>query len=239
MIKFLKTLWQYISGFFSMKADSLQNQKYVVSEKYDKIIQDNQTRLSDMSNAIAQLMTIEQNDILKIKSSNENIVNLKKSRDKHIENAKKLVEKLKLENKTKEEIESNSEYKVLIEHYSSTDQLIKQLEVSIGSLEDGLEVKRSQLSTLKNELQKLRNEQNNLRSEKLDTLSDITVSKQLQEVNDLITGITDRPQYDLEEVREARKVAKNRLALSSELANPNRMSEVINTDEFNSIIGLN
>jgi chromosome segregation ATPase len=216
-----------LTGRFQAAADALQGNKFVMGATYDKAIEKGADRFNTVKNAVAQLMSIEQDRISTIKTQSSDVADLTRKMNGAKVAMQKRINALKAEGKSKEGMESDSEF---IKHraaYMDMKSTVAEKEARIDELEVDLEERRKQIATYKAELQQMQRQQASLREEKHEALADVAIANQAEAINSVLAGISaDSTDKDLQAAREARKAAKAKAQITSELAgNDARLAE--------------
>jgi len=227
MGRYFKALWYMLTGRFSAAADALQSNKYVMAATYDKSIEKGADRFNTVKDAVAKLMSIEQDRVATIKTLSGDVESLTKKMNGAQVAMQKRINALKAEGKTKEQIEADAEF---IKHrgaFMDMKSTIAEKDARIGELEEDLKNRRQQIATYKAELQQMQRQQASLKEEKHEALADVAIAEQAEAINSVLAGISeDTTDKDLQAAREARKAAKAKAAITSELAgNDARLAE--------------
>jgi len=219
MGRYFRALWYAITGRFSAAAEALQSNKYVMSATYDKSIDKSQDRFQTVKDAVAQLMGIEQTRIQEIKD-------LQKREDK-LERVKKgahaamqrCIKQLQTTGKSKEEVQADPEFQKHHAAYTDASSSLGEVSARIDEKEVDLADRRKQIAQYKIQLQQMQRDVKELAEEKHEALADVAVAQQADAINSVLNGIAnDTTDKDLQAAREARKAAKAKAQISTELA---------------------
>ena len=216
-----------MTGRFQAAADALQSNKFVMGATYDKSIQKGADRFNTVKDAVAKLMSIEQDRIVSIKTQSSQAEDLTRKMNGAKVAMQKRINQLKAEGKDKDQIENDGEF---IKHrgaFMDMKSTVTEKEERIDELEADLEERRKQIATYKAELQQMQRQQASLREEKHEALADVAIANQAEAINSVLAGISeDSTDKDLMAAREARKAAKAKAQITSELAgNDARLAE--------------
>lgn len=227
MGRYFKALWYMLTGRFQAAADALQGNKFVMGATYDKAIEKGADRFSTVKDAVAKLMSIEQDRIATIKSQSNQVADLTRKMNGAKVAMQKRINELKNQGKSKEEMESDADFIKHRSAYMDMKSTVAEKEARIDELESDLEERRKQIATYKAELQQMQRQQASLQEEKHEALADVAIANQAEAINSVLAGISqDSTDKDLQAAREARKAAKAKAQITSELAgNDARLAE--------------
>ena len=111
--------------------------------------------------------------------------------------------------------------------YKDASSSVAEVTARCDEKEADLEERRGQIATYKAELQNMQRAQQSLKEEKSEAVADVAVAQQMESINSVLAGISeDSTDKDLQSAREARKKAKAKAAITTELAgNDARLAE--------------
>ena len=217
MGRYFRALWYMITGRFSAATEALQSNKYVMGATYDKSITKSQDRFTTVKNAVAQLMGIEQTRIQEIKEL--------QAREDKLEKVKKgahaaMQRTIKsLAGKDKAEIQANPEFQKHHAAYTDASSSVAEVSARIDEKETDLAERRKQISQYKIQLQQMQRDVKDLAEEKQEAVADVAVAQQAEAIASVLNGIAeDSTDKDLQAARAARKAAKAKAQISTELA---------------------
>lgn len=249
MFKYFRALYYFMTGRFAAAAEALHSNQYVMAATYDKSIEKTGDRYNSLRNALSKLIGIEQDKVERVKSLSSKLIQYEKVKVGATAKAKDLANKLKSEGQTIEQIKANPEYLKHITAFQDAASSAKDTETEISEIEKDLEVQKKQISVYKVQLQQMQRSKKQLEEEKQEAIADVAIAKEMQKVNDIISGVAeDTVDKDLASAREARKQAKNKAHIAAELSGNDAeaaQAEYINfaaehdvTSEFDALIGL-
>lgn len=249
MMRYFRALWYFVTGRFSAAAEALQGNEYVMAATYDASIEKSEQRYHTVRNAVAKLVGIEQDRVEKIKSLTEKVERLSKVKQGAAGKAKALAEQLKAQGKTAAEIKQHPEYLKHMGAYQNAATSLTEAEQEIESVEAELMEQRQQIASYKVQLQNMQRSAKDLREEKNAAIADVAIAKEMQAVNDVLSGVAeDTVDKDLAAARAARKNAKAKAKITAELAGNDAQlaeDEYVNfastndaSSEFDALIGL-
>jgi len=227
MFRYVKAFWYMITGRFSAAAEAMQSNKYVMSATYDKSIEKGADRFNTVKDAVANLMGIEQSRIEEIKGLQEREEKLTRIKTGSKAAMQSRLKKLQGEGKGKEEILADSDFVRHQAAYKDAASSEEEVSARCDEKEEDLEERRQQIATYKAELQQMQRDQKDLKEEKSEAIADVAIAQQMASINDVLSGIAeDSTDKDLAAARDARKKAKAKAKISTELAgNDARLAE--------------
>jgi len=228
MFRWLRAWIYKLTGFFGDAADEMQTDRHVMAATYDRSISAQQQRFQTVKTAVAELMGITEDKTTKINELNKRV--------EHLENVKagaqgmlqQLINRLRTQNPgiDSEEIKRHPEY---IEHstaYNDADSTQKEVEERISEIEGDLKSRQAQIAQYTAELQQMQRSFSKLKEEKHEAIADVQIAQQAEAVDSVLAGISnDTTDKDLEAAREARKRAKNKAKISSQMAGTDAKSQ--------------
>ena len=227
MFRYIKALWYMVTGRFSAAAEALQSNKFVMSATFDASIQKGADRFNTVKNAVAELMAIEQTRIAEIKQLQDRESKLDKIKQGSLAAMQRTQKSLMSAGKSKDEILTDGEFLRHQSAYKDASSSVAEVTARCDEKEADLEERRGQIATYKAELQNMQRAQQSLKEEKSEAVADVAVAQQMESINSVLAGISeDSTDKDLQSAREARKKAKAKAAITTELAgNDARLAE--------------
>lgn len=249
MWRLFRAMFYFCTGRLSKAADIMQGNEYVMAATYDAAIDKNQKTYQQLRDAVARMIGIEQDRLGKIKLLTKQFETLEAVKQGAIGKTKKLAAELQSQGVSAEDIKKHPEYVKHMAAYQDAASSAKDKETEIQQYEAEIKKFREDIAQYKVQLQKKQRNNDSLRQEKQEAAADMAIAKEIQSVNDLLNGVAeDTTDKDLQAAREARKFAKNKATISSELAgNDAKLAEdeyisfAANHDasnEFDALIGL-
>lgn len=225
--RYLRALGYMLTGRFTAAADALQSNPHVMAATYDTAIEKSQERFHRVRDGVAAQVAIEKKRIEEIKTRHaeaDKCQNLKAGAQIALQ---RVVDALRGEGKTKEEIQQHPDY---IKYSASFKSAVTELEAKnsrITELEADLVERRKQIAVYKGQLQDMQRDLEKLKEEKHEALADVAIADQQKAINDVLAGVAeDTVDKDLVAVREARNRANAEAQVSAEIAgNDSRLAE--------------
>ena len=227
MGRYFRALWYMITGRFAAAAEALQSNKHVMSATYDKAIEKGADRFTTVKNAVAELMGIEQTRVQEIKDLTDRAGKQAKIQAGAKVAMQKRINELRSQGKSKEECQLDAEFIKHSSAYKDASSTHAEIEARIGEKEADLAERKGQIAKFKAELQQMQRDQQELKEEKHEALADVAVAQQMDAINSTLAGIAeDTTDKDLQAARDARKRAKAKAEITSELTgNDARVAE--------------
>jgi predicted nucleic acid-binding Zn-ribbon protein len=249
MFRYFRALWYFCTGRFSAAAETLASNEFVMAATYDASIEKSQKRYHTVRNAVAKLVSIEQEKVTKVQALTEKFQKLEKVKQGAAGKAKALAEQLKGQGQTNDQIKKNADYLKHMAAFQNAATSATDTENDIQGLEKELDGHRAQIAQYKIQLQNMQRSNKDLQEEKQEAIADVAIAKEMQAVNDVLNGLTeDTVDKDLIAARKARQNAKAKAHITAELAgNDAQLAEAEYVDfaanndassEFDALIGL-
>lgn len=218
MGRWLSAIFRKMFGVFGRKAEGLEEDPDVIASTYDNSIKKSGQNYQQTKSAVAKLMGIEESKKADLNNTTSEIDRLGKVKAGAAAKAKARVALLQSQGLNSDQIKSDSE---IIRHQTAFNQATGSLDKAVyRSKEQGdvLERLSVNLARMKANLEKMQRNQQNLQQEKQEAIADVISAKEMEKVNELVSGIsTDTSDKDLQLAREARKNVSNRARLAAEI----------------------
>ena len=219
MGRYLRALWYAITGRFSAAAEALQSNRYVMSATYDKSIEKSQERFGTVKDAVAKLMGIEQTRLQEIKGLQAKEDKMEKIKKGAHAAMQRSIKELQGQGKDKAAIQIDPAFMKHRSAFQDASSSLAEVEQQIDDKEADLAERRTQIAQYKIQLTQMQKDVKGLAEEKHEALADVAVAQQAEAIANVLNGITDDTvDKDLAAAREARKSAKAKAKISTELA---------------------
>jgi phage shock protein A len=193
--------------------------EYVMGATYDKAIEKSEKRLGTSTEAVAELMALAKKRTLQVNALQAKLETLTKAQAGSKVAMQKVIDKMKGEGKTKEEIQASAEFLKPQAAFNDATKTLASVSKELGEKKAELEKSNNQIATFKVQLQHIQKSAASLKDEKEEALADVAIAKSMEAIDSQLAGITtDSSDEDLKEAREARERAKTRAEIKSELA---------------------
>lgn len=249
MFRLFRAFFSFFSGWFGAKADALNENPHVMAATYDAAIKNDADRYQRTKAAVANMIGNLERKRQNLITVTKDAEHLDKVKTGAAAKAKSVADQMKAQGKTLEEIKANPDYIKCLSAFNDASSTLKAKEERIAELDKDIAADEKALATYKAELQSMQRNQQKLQDEKSEAIADVQIANQREEVADMLAGISNSSSNkDLEAARNARRNAKARATISSELAgNDARASEAEflefaktseASSEFDALIGL-
>jgi phage shock protein A len=214
-----KKLGYLLTGKVDSASDSLASNPQVIRANFDRIIDEKKARIGQYKDAVARMIAQEENKLARIKDLTGEIERLEQLKEGAAAKARSVVEWLKGEGKSMEEIKANEDYQRCLAAFNDFSSSLKEKEQHVAELEADVKELETTIGHHKVQLQGLLREIDKIKQESSETVADVITAREEQQINDMLAGVsTDRTGRELEELRELRQQAKAGARVSRELA---------------------
>ena len=230
MWKWFRALGLLFTGRFKKAYQALMENEYVMEATYDASIEKGKGRVVAMSEAIGGLVRLREDKVTLVNTKSQEYQRLQQVKAGALAKAKDRAALLQGQGKSPDQIKADAEYLRCQGAYNSADVDAKKLDSDIKALEGDIAERSKVINAKKLDLQRAKKQQDDLKSEKHEAIAEVLSAKQEEEVARQLAGLeNDTTDTDLAAAREARKQAKSRSKVMSELAGTDHQS---NQDEF-------
>lgn len=230
MWKWLRALGLLFTGRFRKAYQALMENEYVMEATYDASIEKGKGRVVAMSEAIGGLVRLREDKVTLVNTKTQEYQRLQQVKAGALQKAKDRAAALTKNGLTADQIKADAEYLRCQGAYNSADVDAKRLDSEIKALETDIADRSKVINAKKLDLQKAKKQQDDLKAEKHEAIAEVLSAKQEEEVARQLAGLeNDTTDSDLAAAREARKQAKARGKVMSELAGTDHQA---NQDEF-------
>lgn len=247
--RYFRALGYLVTGKVDAARATLSTSPHVVNATYDQIIEDKKNSIRQYKDAIARLIVQHEAKMSKIKAETEAINNLEQLKEGAAAKARTVVEEMKSTGATIEQIKAGEDYQKCMLAYQDFMSKIDEKTPRIAELENDVNEMDTTIASHKIQLTEMLRETERLRSEQAEAVAEIITSKEEQELNDMLSGISkDRTSRELSEMRQLRDEMKAKARVSKELAGTDTKAQEAEfiayaqksktSDEFDRLIGL-
>lgn len=247
--RFFRTLSYWFSGRIDSSRKELSQDPHVIQATYDNVIREKKQRIHQYKDAVAAMIAQEEKKLSKLRELTNETERLEKLKAGAAAKAKSVVEQLKSEGKSMEEIKAHEDYKKCLAAFNDFTSTLNEKSDHIAELEADSKELNENIASHKVQLQNLQREIAKLKEEASATVADVITSKEEQEINDMLSGISEETHAkELEEMREIREQQKAKARISREMAGTDvkRLEDEfldyanssVSTNEFDQLIGL-
>ncbi|MEM7808120.1 MAG: hypothetical protein AAF561_08425 [Planctomycetota bacterium] len=208
-----------LTGKIDEAGDGLSKNPQVIRANFDRIIEEKKARIGQYKDAVARMIAQEEGKMARIKDLSSEIERLEKLKEGAAGKAKSVVEWLKGEGKSMEEIKANDDYQKCLAAFNDFSSSLKEKEQHVAEIEADLKEITGTIGHHKVQLQGLLREIDKIKAESSATVADVITAQEEKQINDMLAGVSqDRTGRELEELRELRQQAKAGARVSRELA---------------------
>lgn len=219
MGRFLKALWYYVSGQFLFKARSIEQDPHVVDAQFEEVIRAKKDRFRVVKDNVGSLIGLRERRKMDLQRNAANRDELQETKEGAEALLQEVVAKLRGQGVADDQIPSNPEYMKYASAYQDASSSLEQVETEIARIEEDIEKLNVQAEEHKIQLQELQRELQAIERERHETIIDMTLSKQMADLNDALAGTaTDGTAALLQSLRERRMKARGDATISRELA---------------------
>jgi hypothetical protein len=249
MGRYIRAFGYLITGRIDAARKVLSANPYVIQATYDRIVQEKTARINQYKSAVAQMIAQEEKKLATVKSLSDETKRLEQLKEGAAGKAKSVVDKLKGQGVSMEEIKKNEEYLKCLGAFNDFSTTLKEKYDRIAELEGDIKQLQGNLGNHKVQMQQLLRDLEKLREEAAATVADVITAKEEEEIGNILAGISeDRTSKELQEMRDLRQEQKAKARVSRELAGTDTKrqeaefldyaNKSASSDEFDKLIGL-
>lgn len=249
MFRYLRALLYFLTGRLSKAREVLMTNEYVMAATYDKSIEKQENNFNSLKDAVAKILRIKIDKEQQFKNLTKEVERLSNVKLGAGNKAKQLAAKMQAEGKSAEDIKNNPEIIKCQGAFNDASSSLKDMESRLSGLDADIKNYDQQVAQYKSQLQNYQRGVENLRNEKSEAIADTVASKQIDEINSVLAGIsTSTEDKDLADARRARQEMKAKAQISGELAGNNaKIAEdeylkyadtAHSNSEFDNLLGL-
>lgn len=247
--RYIRAFGYLITGRIDAARKVLSANPYVIQATYDRIVQEKTARINQYKTAVAQMIAQEEKKLATVKTLTEESKRLEQLKEGAAAKAKSVVDKLKGQGVSMEEIKKNEEYQKCLAAFNDFTATLKEKYDRIAELEGDIKQLQGNLGNHKVQMQQLLRDLEKLKEEAAATVADVITAKEEEEIANILAGISeDRTSKELQEMRDLRQEQKAKARVSRELAGTDTKrqeaefldyaSKSASSDEFDKLIGL-
>lgn len=218
-MRLFRALWNKFWGWVTGKAEGIEEDADVIAATFDASIAKGKARLDKTKQAVAKLMTIADKKQLQLNTLSKSIEKLTQVRSAATAKATSIVETMKAQGVTAEQIGSNPDVIRATKAYNDAGAELSRKLAESKTKETELHTLQDNLANMKANLQSIYRNADSLREEKEGAVADVITAKEQAMINDLYSGVSrEGSDQALERAREARRNVVSRAKLTTELA---------------------
>jgi predicted nucleic acid-binding Zn-ribbon protein len=247
--RYVRAFGYLITGRIDSARKALSANPYVIQATYDKIVEEKTARIHQYKDAVAQMIAQEEKKMGSIKTLTTEVNKLEQLKEGAAAKAKSVVDKLKGQGKSMDEIKKNEDYMKCLAAFNDFSSTLDEKNARITELEADCKQLTANLSNHKVQLQQLLREVDKIREEAAATVADVITAKEEAKIADMVSQISnDSSSKELQEMRDLRQQEKAKARVSRELAGTDTKTQeadfleyaktTTSTSEFDKLIGL-
>ena len=247
--RWFKALMYLATGQIDAARRTLDKNPHVVRAKYDEIITDKTSRIQQYKQAVSALIAQQEGKMAKVKSLTEDVQKLEALKAGALAKAKQSVNELQAAGKSKDEIQTDENYKKCLAAFNDFSSTLSEKQSHIEELENDIKDYEKRIKDHKVQLQSLVRELEKVKSEAADAVADMITANQEKEIADALSGIAqDGTAEELQKMRQLRQEVKAEARISKELAGTDTKAQEAefleyartssSNNEFDQLIGL-
>lgn len=238
-----------LTGRIDSARRALDTDPHVIRAKYDNVVREKVSRIQVYKQAVAGLISQQEQKLAKVKQLTEEVTNLERLRAGALAKAKQTVDRLKAAGKTDEMVKGEEDYKRCLAAYNDFSSTLAEKKDHIADAERDIATYTKSIGDHKVQLQQLLREVEKLKAEAHDAVADVITSRQEKELADMLSGISqDGTAQELQNMRQLRQDLRAEARISRELAGTDTKAQeaefldyarkTTSSAEFDSLIGL-
>lgn len=247
--RWLKSLGFFFSGNMDASRRTLDSNPHVMAARYDEIVRDKTTRFHQYKQAVAALIAQQEGKIQKAKALTEELRKLETLKAGALAKARKMVEELKAQGVTQEQIRHNDDYMKCLAAYNDFTSTLTEKNQRVEEMEKDIDEYGARIMEHKLQMRELMREIDEIKEESQEAVADVISAKEEREIADALTGLSqDGSDADLQELRKLRNEVKAEARVSKELSGANTLAQEAeflayaqqseHSNEFDTLIGL-
>jgi chromosome segregation ATPase len=249
IIRWFKALGYLLTGQIDSARRVIDTNPHVVRAKYDQIIREKVEQIHIYKQAVASLIAQQETKVGTVKRLTEEVQQLERLKAGALAKAKQTVERLQAAGKTKEEVQTDEDYKKCLAAYNDFSSTLAEKQARIAENEKDIEGYRKNIGDHKVQLQQLLRDVEKIKAEAADAVADIITAKQERDIADTLTGIAkDGTAEELQRLRQLRQEVRAEARISKEMAGTDTKAQEAEfleyarkssaSAEFESLVGL-
>ncbi len=247
--RYVRAFGYLITGRIDAARKVLSANPYVIQATYDRVVQEKTARINQYKTAVAQMIAQEEKKLATVRTLSEETKRLEQLKEGAAGKAKSVVDKLKGQGVSMEEIKKDQEYLKCLGAFNDFSTTLKEKYDRIAELEGDIKQLQGNLGNHKVQMQQLLRDLEKLKEEAAATVADVITAKEEEEIANILAGISeDRSSKELQDMRDLRQEQKAKARVSRELAGTDTKrqeaefldyaNKTASSEEFDKLIGL-
>jgi chromosome segregation ATPase len=198
-----------------------------IAGSYQEVIAEKTKSIIRIKEAVAGIQTLHDQKLLKLKDLIKEQENDKEVQEAIVAELQDMTAALQGEGLSREQIESDSKYIDLMNHYSDISDTIEQRQERIDENDALIASGEQEIKDYISEIKSLNRDMDNLKREAEQAKADIVLAKEEQALNDLKSGLAtgDKTTEELSQLRSRVQKIKSGAKISKEIAGTNTNNE--------------
>jgi hypothetical protein len=249
VIRWFKAVGYLLTGQIDSARRVIDTNPHVVRAKYDQIVRDKVTQIQTYKQAVAGLIAQQETKIAKVKTLSEEVGQLERLKAGALAKAKQTVDRLQAAGKSKEEVQTDEDYKKCLAAFNDFSSTLKEKQDHIAENEKDIAGYAKTIGDHKIQLQQLLRDVDKLKAETAEAVADVITSKQEKDIADLLAGIAkDSSSEELQRLRQMRQELRAEARISKEIAGTDTKAQQAefleyarqgaSSAEFDALVGL-
>lgn len=218
-MRLLYALYYYAVGWAIGAAKPIEKHPKVIEARFDRMLDKYRERLRVVKDAVGGIVALREQRKMDL----DRLTTQKAECEETMEGAEALAaetaKKLKAAGKTDAEVQEDAEFKQYSAAYADAESSLQNVLASIDRTQRDIANYEQQANDHLLKLQEMQREMKTIEGEKYETLVDVSLSKQEQELNDMVSGFaTDGIAKDRQELRDIRMKARGDAEVSRRLS---------------------
>lgn len=188
--RFWRAVVSVITLQFIKGAKRIEEDSDIVGMEYDNIIKEDRKRAKKVKDAVGGLIAQQEGCIISVERISKQIGELAEERDGALALAQERMKVLKTEGKTDDEVLQDGEVMQYQSAYADAASTVSEKEARIKDLKGRAESLEVTISEYIVQAQEIARRAEELSSEKYEAMASIEANRQLNEINELVAGIS-------------------------------------------------
>ncbi len=219
LFKLIRSFFYLITGRLDEVRAGVESNPTAMKSQYENIIKEKAKRANSFMDAVAGLMSSQEDKKVKHDLLLKEMENLGKIREGALSKAKSRANKLTADGKSQDEIKTDAEYIKHTSAYKDFSSTMHEKEQRAVELETSLTELDKQVGTYKSQLEGINREIDKLRDESLEAVADVAAATEQEKISKALSNISgDSTDGALNDLRNRRKQATNKAKVAGELS---------------------
>ena len=247
--RWIKALGYLLTGQVDSARRTLDTNPHVMRAKYDEVIREKVSQIHTYKQAVAGLIAQQENKTAVVKRLTEDVNRLEGLKAGALAKAKQRVAQLQQAGTSKEDIQTDENYKKCLGAYNDFSSTLGEKQERIDEIEGDIDSYRKTIGEHKVQLQQLMRDVDKLKGEAADAVAEIITAKQEREIADTLSGIAqDGTAEELQRMRQLRQEVRAEARISKEMAGTDTKAQeaefldyarkTSSSAEFDALVGL-